>query len=117
MPRLGSPRSAPSRLSLVASAKTPPHQINGRQCFGGGNVWSCPLDGLDGKPSLANVVLTGRLSRTAARRHPERETLELAAAGAAKVLGPEYSVTKALARAATTMAKVDLWRGSGATVT
>ncbi len=62
MPRLGSPRSAPSRLSLVASAKTPPHQINGRQCFGGGNVWSCPLDGLDGKPSLANVVLTGRLS-------------------------------------------------------
>jgi len=44
-----------------------------------------------------------------ARRHPERETLELAAAGAAKVLGPDHGVTKALARAALTMAKVDLW--------
>ncbi len=38
----------------------------------------------------------------AARRHPhpERETLELAAAGAAQVLGPEHGVTKALAKAA-----------------
>jgi len=45
-----------------------------------------------------------------ARRHPERETLELAAAGAAKVLGPDHGVTKALARAALTMAKVDLWK-------
>ncbi len=43
------------------------------------------------------------------RRHPERETLELAAAGAAKVLGPDHGVTQALARAAITMAKVDLW--------
>ncbi len=34
-----------------------------------------------------------------ARRHPERETLELATAGAAKVLGPDHGVTKALARA------------------
>ncbi len=41
--------------------------------------------------------------------HPERETLLLAAAGAAQVLGVEHSVTKALARAAITMAKVDLW--------
>ena len=40
----------------------------------------------------------------------ERETLELATAGAAKVLGPDHRVTKALARAATTMAKVDLWK-------
>jgi len=39
----------------------------------------------------------------------ERETLELATAGAAKVLGPEHGVTKALARASLTMAKVDLW--------
>ncbi len=31
-----------------------------------------------------------------ARRHPERETLELAAAGAAQVLGPDHGVTKAL---------------------
>ncbi len=44
-----------------------------------------------------------------ARRHPERETLELATAGAAKVLGPDHGVTKALARASITMAKVDLW--------
>ncbi len=47
--------------------------------------------------------------RTTARRHPERETLELATAGAAKVLGVDHSVTKALARAALTMAKVDFW--------
>ena len=44
-----------------------------------------------------------------ARRHPERETLLLAAAGAAQVLGPDHGVTKALARASITMAKVDLW--------
>ena len=35
--------------------------------------------------------------------------MELAAAGAAQVLGPDHSVTKALARASITMAKVDLW--------
>ncbi len=45
-----------------------------------------------------------------ARRHPERETLELATAGAAKVLGPDHGVTKALAKASTTMDKVDLWK-------
>ncbi len=45
-----------------------------------------------------------------ARWHPERETLELAAAGAAKVLGARHSATRAFARAAATMAKVDLWR-------
>ncbi len=43
-------------------------------------------------------------------RHPERETLLLAAAGAAQVLGPDHSVTKTLARASITMAKADLWR-------
>ncbi len=43
------------------------------------------------------------------RWHPERETLELAAAGAAKVLGAAQSATRALARASITMAKVDLW--------
>ncbi len=47
--------------------------------------------------------------RESARWHPERETLELAAAGAAKVLGLEHSVTKALARASLTLDKVDLW--------
>ena len=48
--------------------------------------------------------------RTTARRHPERETLELATAGAAQVLGVEHSATKALARASLTMAKADLWK-------
>ena len=45
----------------------------------------------------------------AARWHPDRETLELAAAGAAQVLGVDHGVTKALARAALTMGTVDLW--------
>ncbi len=44
------------------------------------------------------------------RRHPERETLELAAAGAAQVLGVDHGVTKALAKASITMDKADLWQ-------
>ena len=44
-----------------------------------------------------------------ARWNPERETLELATAGAAQVLGPDHGVTKALAKASITMDKVDLW--------
>ncbi len=44
-----------------------------------------------------------------ARWHPERDTLLLAAAGAAQVLGHDHGVTRALARASITMAKVDLW--------
>ncbi len=43
-------------------------------------------------------------------RHPQRETLELAAAIAARTLGLDHSVTKALARAAQTMGKVDFWK-------
>ncbi len=43
------------------------------------------------------------------RRHPRRETLELAAAVAARTLGPDHSVSKALVRAAQTRGKVDLW--------
>jgi len=39
----------------------------------------------------------------------ERETLEFAAADAAKVLGVGHGVTKALAKAAITMDTVDLW--------
>ena len=50
------------------------------------------------------------LEREQDHRHPERETLELATAGAAKVLGPDHSATRAFARAAATMAKADLWR-------
>ena len=48
--------------------------------------------------------------REAARWHPDRETLEMAADGAARVLGAEHGVTRALARAAISMAKADLWR-------
>ena len=44
-----------------------------------------------------------------ARRHPERETLLLAAVDAAQVLGVDHGATKALARASITMDKVDLW--------
>ncbi len=52
----------------------------------------------------------GDREREEARRHPERETLELAAAGAAQVQGPDHGVTKALAKASITMAPADLWR-------
>ncbi len=48
--------------------------------------------------------------REAARWSPDRDTLLLAAAGAAKVLGARHSATQAFAQAAATMAKVDLWR-------
>ncbi len=48
--------------------------------------------------------------REEARRHPERETLELTTAGAAKVLGEDHGATKALAKASITMAPADLWR-------
>ena len=41
--------------------------------------------------------------REAARWHAERETLLLAAAGAARVLGPDHSATLAFAKAARTM--------------
>ncbi len=47
--------------------------------------------------------------RDQARRNPDRDTLELAAAGAVKVLGVDHSVTRAFAQASITMAKTDLW--------
>ena len=47
--------------------------------------------------------------REVARWHPDRETLLLAAAGAAKVLGPGHSATRAFAKAAETMDKVAIW--------
>ena len=42
--------------------------------------------------------------------HPERETLILAAGSAAKVLGPNHTATRAFAKAARSMDRVDLWR-------
>ncbi len=48
--------------------------------------------------------------RETERWHPERETLLLAAAGAARVLGEQHSATRAFAKAAATMDRVDLWR-------
>ncbi len=47
--------------------------------------------------------------REEARQNPDQETLELAAQGAAKVLGADHGVTMAFAEAARTMAKADLW--------
>ena len=58
-------------------------------------------------PSLPDPI--GEREREQARWNPERETLELATAGAAQVLGVDHGVTRALARASITMAKVDLW--------
>ncbi len=48
----------------------------------------------------------------AARRHPhpDRETLELIVAGAARVLGHDHGVTKALAKVAITMGRADMWK-------
>ena len=59
-------------------------------------------------PTLPDPAADRALER--ARWHPDQETLELAAAGAAKVLGRDHGVTRALARASLTMATVDLWR-------
>ncbi len=41
---------------------------------------------------------------------PDRETLLLATAGAARVLGHDHGVTQALAKASITMASADLWQ-------
>ena len=38
-----------------------PHPVNDSQRFGGGHVWPCLLDSLNGKHGLAHVVLTGCL--------------------------------------------------------
>ena len=51
-----------------------------------------------------------RRRRSTQSANPERDTLEMAAAGATVVLGPDHSATRAFANAAQTMAKVDMWR-------
>ena len=48
--------------------------------------------------------------REEARWNPDRETVILAAAGAALTLGEQHSATAALSRASETMDRVDLWR-------
>ena len=61
-------------------------------------------------PSAPDLVALTDREREQARRNPYRDTLLLAAAGAAKVLGARHSATKAFARASITMDRVDLWR-------
>ncbi len=60
--------------------------------------------------AILNPLDAEAAERETERLHPERETLLLAAAGAATVLGPGHSATKAFAKAAGTMDKVDKWR-------
>ena len=66
-------------------------------------------------PVLPDPV--GDRERGQDRRHPERDTLELAAAAAAVVLGDQHSATRAFSQAARTMSRVDIWRARLATKT
>ena len=47
--------------------------------------------------------------REQARRNPDRDTQELAAAGAARTLGPDHSVTRVPAKASIAMTTADIW--------
>ena len=83
----------------------------------GNGVALVPAQGLNGKPGVPQIDRRHGDRRLGQRlgdavvdaQHPEPETLLLATAGAVKVLGVDHSVTKALAKASITMAKVDLW--------
>ena len=61
-------------------------------------------------PAMPGAAVDRECEHERDRWHPERDTLELAAAGAAQVLGPDHSVTKALAKASITMGKADPWK-------
>ena len=64
-------------------------------------------------PATPRAPLSGLIvdpERAAARRHSERETFELAASGAVRVLEPDHSATRAFAQAAITMGKANLWK-------
>jgi hypothetical protein len=58
--------------------------------------------------AIFNPLDAQEAERETERLHPERETLLLAAAGAALTLGEDHSVTLALSRASATMDRVDL---------
>ncbi len=58
-------------------------------------------------PSLLDSIFDRE--RDEAHWPPEQETLELAARGAAQVLGRDHRVTTAFAKAAETMDTADLW--------
>ncbi len=60
-------------------------------------------------PILPFPKRVGARERDEARQNPDQETLELAAQGAAKVLGADHGVTMAFAKAAESMAPADLW--------
>ncbi len=80
-----------SHLMLTSPALDAPHP---------GGAFSCPRMAIFSRHALPVHNRRSRMrEHEQARRHPERETLELATAGAARVLGPDHSVTKALARA------------------
>ncbi len=58
-------------------------------------------------------LLDSIFDRDEAHWPPEQETLELAAQGAAKVLGADHGVTTAFAKAAETMDAVSIYGGHG----
>ena len=60
-------------------------------------------------PSLSTDSLSPH-EREKAHWSLDREVLELVEAGAARVLGPDHSATRAFAKAAATMGKAELWR-------
>ena len=77
---------------------------------GSGGDWHNPSMLLQKYWAIFNPLDAQAAEREAERLHPERETMLLAAAGAAEVLGERHSATKAFAKAAATMGKADLWR-------
>ena len=69
--------------------------------LGSGRFWHKPAMLLQAILDPEGAAAAEReAEREIERLHPERETLLLAAAGAAKVLGPDHSATKAFAKAA-----------------
>ncbi len=77
---------------------------------GSGREWHKAAMLLEKYWAIFNPLDAQAAEREAARWHPERETLLLAAAGAALTLGEDHSATLALSRASETMDRVDLWR-------